>query len=179
MFVTHLGFCSFTSLCFGVHVVFWVLQAEEMSHLSTRFTPMKPTRGPRFPSTSARVRVRLPRSCCRALGGPRRSRARPRLTAQGPQTLLPPLFFSPSASFSLSSTFSVSPCFTLCLHTTPWVVPSNNIWSFPGPPCQEFLFFCRKMSRATRRIRITAIDIFARSCDSGSLWREFTLRLAM
>lgn len=53
----------------------------------------------------------------------------------------PPLFFSTLASFSLSSTFLVSLRFTLCLHTTLWVVLSYNIWSFPGPPCQEFLFF--------------------------------------
>lgn len=127
-----------TSLFFGVRVLFWVLQEEKMSHLSTRFTPMKPRRGPRFPSRSARVRVRLPCSCCRAPGGPRRSPVRPRLTAQGSQTLLHlfsfllrPRFHSPPLSWSPSvSRFVFTPHRGWCQATISGVSPGPCVRNF-------------------------------------------------
>ena len=88
-------------------------------------------------------------SCCRALWGPKRSPGQPRLTAQsGYHKPSSTSFLFSSGLFSLSSTSFVSLCFTLCLHITLWVVPSWNIWSFSGPPCQESVHFlwCRKFS---------------------------------
>lgn len=96
------------------------------------------------PEVSIYERTCACKAALQLLSGPRGPSAFPctaPIDSAGSPNAPPPLFFSPSASFSLSSTFSVSLCFTLCLHATPWVVPSNNIWSFPGPPCQEFLFF--------------------------------------
>lgn len=119
---------------FGPH------SGKKMSHLSTRFTPMKPQRGPRFPS----MRARVCQTVLQLLSGPQRPLVFPwtaSIDSTGFPSAPPPLFFFPSASFLLSSTFLVSLRFTLCLHTTLWVVLSYNIWSFPGPPCQEFLFF--------------------------------------
>lgn len=113
LFVIYPGFCSFVCVTLWAHFVLrgasfiFSLTMEKMSHLSTRFTPMKPQRGPRFPSTRVRVCVLqlLP------LRGPRSSPEQPRLTAQGSQMLLhlfsfllwprfhsPPLSWSPSVS---------------------------------------------------------------------------------
>lgn len=96
------------------------------------------------PEVSIYERTCACKTALQLLSGPRGPSAFPctaPIDSAGFPNAPPPLLFSPLASFSLSSTFLVSLCFTLCLHTTPWVVPSNNIWSFPGPPCQEFLLF--------------------------------------
>lgn len=82
---------------------------------------------------------------------------------------------APSTSFLLSFGLVFTLLHFLCLplfhalsshHTVGGA--EQQYLEFPRAPVSgiPLLLGCRKMSRATRRIRITAIDIFARSCDS-------------
>lgn len=147
LFVIYLGFCSIiciiscTHLCdLGCKFFFGLAVEKNESSVNAFYTYKAPER----PEVSIYKRTCVGKTVLQLLSGPQRPSAFPRtapVDSAGFPNALPPLFFSPSASFSLSSTFLVSLCFTLCLHTTPWVVPSNNIWSFTGPPCQEFLPF--------------------------------------
>lgn len=126
-------------LRFGVHVLFWASQwKKNESSVNAFYTYEAPER----PEVSIYACTCV--SVLQLLSGPQRLLVFPwtaSIDSTGFPSAPPPLFFFPSASFLLSSTFLVSLRFTLCLHTTLWVVLSFNIWSFPGPPCQEFLFF--------------------------------------
>lgn len=147
LFVIYLGFCSFICIISGTHLCdlgckfyFGSRSGKNESSVNTFYTYKALER----PEVSIYKRTCVGKTVLQLLSGPQRPSAFPctaPIDSAGFPNAPPPLFFSPSASFPLSSTFLVFLCFTLCLHTTPWVVPSNNIWSFTGPPCQEFLPF--------------------------------------
>lgn len=129
-------FCLRCMFYFGPH------SGKNESSVNALYTYEAPGR----PEVSIYARTCVCHTVLQLLSGPQR----PRMTAQGSQTLR---HLSPSASFSLSSTFLVSLRFTLCPHPTLWVVLSYYL-EFSWAPLSGIclLLRCKKMSLAMRRI---------------------------